>query len=175
MDRRIFSILCKESVSLYICVNENCFSQVNLCMKTYSVGVWGAISIRAFFWAPIDGRISPFFKQRRLSNWNLAFILMIENMLWMLKRIASVRRFFRAPKTNVEIDWWEHFFPLFQNQSSYLWMKICRVCSWEPSHWRQFFWTPMTKVKIDGFENFSNFIWSFTVLIKWCDIKNLCA
>ena len=39
-------------------------------------------------------------------------------------------------------------------------------------------WTPMTKVKIDGFENFSNFtliIWSFTVLIKWCDIKTLCA
>ena len=52
----------------------------------------------------VDGRISPFFEQRRKSNWNLAFILMIENMLWMFKRIASVRRFFRAPKTNVEID-----------------------------------------------------------------------
>ena len=37
--RRIFPILCKESVSLYIGVKENWFSQVNLYMKTYVVGV----------------------------------------------------------------------------------------------------------------------------------------
>ena len=41
-----------------------------------------------------------------LSNWNLAFIFIIENMLWMLKGIASLRRFLL---TGFEVDEWENF------------------------------------------------------------------
>ena len=44
----------------------------------------------------------PYFKTKLvgltiLSNSSLAFIFIIENMFWMLKMIASLRRFFRAP------------------------------------------------------------------------------
>ena len=44
-----------------------------------------------------------------LSNWNLAFIFIIENMLWMLKGIASLRRFFWAPVNRFWSGWMEEF------------------------------------------------------------------
>ena len=59
----------------------------------------------------VDWRIA---KENGLTvwlNWNFAFIFVIENILWMLRGIASLRRFFWAPKTGVkiEIDGWDSF------------------------------------------------------------------
>ena len=65
------------------------------------------MDLRSFLIVRLDNSKGE--KSNCLTNWNLAFIFIIENMLWMLKGIASLRRFFWAPVNRFWSGWMGEF------------------------------------------------------------------